>query len=321
MTTFADQLFEMGGVPVGNVGASQAHPIFGNQYFVDGTNGSNSNDGNAPKVALGTIQEAVTRQIAETDGLGDVIYVFPGTYAESITGNLTRVQIIGLTCGGAAHAVSIRPTASYSYTGEMMESALRNLMLMSPSASNKTLPAVLLEYGGYSILDNNIFIGRDATCITGLQLGPTADNSTVAKFDYSRITNSVFSTFYGASSQFAYGIKHSNASATSTPNAKQMWHSVIANNTIVAKTTGIYLGCGAGKIDGTLIENNYIHSLESDNGCATAGIACVAEQHSFWVTRNRIVAADGLINVGANSAQDNYISVSGTVATENPALN
>lgn len=319
MTTYGDRLYELDGVPVGGAANNQAHPIFGQIWFVDGTNGSNSNDGLTPTTAFGTIQKAVTTQIAQTNSLGDVIYVFPGSYTESVTGNLTRVQVIGLDCGGAAHAASIRPASSYSYTGEMMESAFRNIMFLSPSSSNKTLPAVLLEYSGYSVIDNCLFIGRDATCITGLQLGPEADNSTVAKFDYSRITNNVFSSFFGASSQFVYGIKHSNASSVSTPSAKQMWHSLIANNRIMAKTTGIHLGCGAGKIDGTVIENNYIHSMESDNGCATAGIASLVEQHSILVTRNRIVAADGLLNIGANSMQDNYIGVSGTVSTESPS--
>lgn len=320
MTTFADRVYEMGGVPVGGAGNAQAHPVFGNEYFVHGLLGSNSNDGNTPTVAVETVQEAVTRQIAETTGLGDVIYIFPGTYAESVTGNLTRVQLIGLTCGGATHAVSIRPTASYAYTGEMMEAALRNLMLMSPSSSNKTLPAVLLEYGGYSVLDNNIFIGRDTTCITGLQLGPETDNDTVAKFDYSYITHNKFSTFYGANHQFEYAIKHSHQSTVNNPTKKQMWESVIAYNTIMAKTTGIHLGCGAGKIDGTLIEHNTIHSMESDNGCATAGIAAGVNQQSVIVRRNNIVAADGIVNFGANTTQDNYVAVSGTVSTELPAL-
>ncbi|MBW2664420.1 MAG: hypothetical protein JRD93_21190 [Deltaproteobacteria bacterium] len=319
MTTYGDRIFEMGGVPVGGNSNSQSHPVFGVEYFVDTLSGSDSNDGLTPSTAKATIQAAVTLQIANDSLLGDVIYIFPGTYAESVVGDLNRVQIIGLDCGGTAHAVSIRPTASYSFNGQMMESALRNLMLMSPSASNKTLPAVLLDYGGYSVIDNCTFIGRDATCITGLQLGPTADNATAGKFDYSAITNCVFSSFYGASSQFAYGIKLGNTAAASTPGARQMWHSVIANNRIAAKTTGIHIGANTGNVDGTVIENNYIHSFESDNGCATAGIAFLAEQHSLIVTRNRIVAADGLVNVGANSAQDNYVAVSGTVATENPA--
>ena len=98
-----------------------------------------------------------------------------------------------------------------------------------------------------------------------------------------------------------------------------MWHSLIANNLIMAKTTGIHLGCSGGYVDGTVIDNNHISSFESDNGCATAGIASLAEQQSFFVTRNHIVAADGLLNVGANAAQGNFIAVSGTVATENPA--
>jgi len=318
MTTFGDRLFELGGVPVTG-GNAQSHPVFGKVWFVDGTNGSDSNDGLTPTRAFATIQAAVTEQIANTTSLGDIIYVFPGSYAESVTGNLTKVQIIGLDCGGAAHAASIRPTAGSAYNGEMMEAAFRNIMFLSSSSSVKTLPAVLIGYMGYSVIDNCLFIGRDGTCVTGLQLGPEADNATAAKCDYSAITNNVFSTFFGQAQSFQYGIRLGSTTSTNAA-VKQMWHSLIANNRIMATTTGIHLGCGDGKMDGTVIDGNYIHSMESDTGCSSKGITSFNSQSSCFVTNNHIVAIDGIYGFRVDCLQGNYVGTGNTVATENPDM-
>jgi len=97
------------GAPV--FGGGNMAPIFGNMYKVDGTNGSDDNSGkmDSPKK---TIQAAVTLQIAERTGLGDVIWVMPGTYAESITGDLTQCKLMGYH----PFAVRVTPSASHAYS-------------------------------------------------------------------------------------------------------------------------------------------------------------------------------------------------------------
>jgi len=305
------------GIPIyGQISANV--PPVGLVYFVDTSKGSDAHSGLDKDNAFATFQKAITMQIAHTEGLGDLIYVLPGSYAESLTGDLVKVQIIGVT-SGACHPVSIRPTASYSYTGSMTDSAFRNIMFMSPSTSSKTKAAVLLTYMGYSTIDNCTFIGRTTDALTGLQFGLETDNATVVKCDFSQITNNVFTSFYGASSQFAYGIKFNDKDAVSTPNNKQVWFTLIAGNRIWAKTTGIHFGCGAGKIDGTVVVDNYISSHESDNGCASFGIKSLTTGSSMIIARNYIMAVDAISGFQNNCLMGNWISESGTVATELPA--
>jgi len=283
-------------------------------YYVDGTDGNDTaHSGKSWEGAFKTIQVAITAQIANNSGKGDIIWVAPGSYAESLTGTLSKVQIIGTNCGGTTHAVSIRPTESYSYTGSMTDSAFRNIMFMSPSTNNKTYPAVLLTYMGYSVIDSCTFIGRDTTCVEGLQFGATADGTTVIKCDFSQITNNQFTSFYGASSEFSHGIKIGTTTGTNGA-YRQMWHSLIANNVIHARTIGIWLGCGPATAAGTVIRNNWIGSDDSGHGCTSYGIGGLATgaaaMHGLIVADNYIMAADGLYQIGVGNSFNNFISAS-----------
>ena len=297
------------GVPLPQSGGSLG---FGLTYFVDGTNGNDVNSGESPEEAFATIQTAITAQIANTKGLGDTIYVLPGSYAESLTGTLSKVQIIGVNVGAeVAHAVSVRPTASYAYTGSMTDSAFRNIMFLSPSSTNTTYPALFLTYMGYSTIDNCLFIGRTDACVVGIQIGTSVDDATVVKFDYSSIKNCVFSSFYGEACQFAYGIQLA-ALTTTNGSVKQMWHSEISNNSIMAKTVGISIGCNVATCRGSIIRNNYIASLEDDNG-VVYGISSVDVSNAgIAICHNYIKAqTDCIYNFLDENTFDNYVSVGG----------
>ena len=310
----------------GNYAVGPTHqdiPIFGNIWYVDGTNGATDNDGNSFSEAMSTVQLAVTAQGSGTDSLGDVIYVLPGAYTESVTGNLAKVQVIGVTGGGTPHATSIRPATSYSWTGTMTDAAFRNIMFLTPNSSSKELPALMPTYMGYSIIDNCKFIGRDIACVEALQIGTTADDSTVVKCDFSEITNNVISTFYGHGASFEYGIKIGYTSSGANSEYKQMHHSLIAGNTILAETGGIWIGCSTGKVGGTVIRNNHINGFETGNG-PDYGIWGAA--HGDWM-RN-IQLCENIINANTDGIYgfyractfSNYISLDGAaVSAEAPA--
>jgi len=68
----------------------------GKRWYVDTVNGLDTYNGLNWSTAFKTIQKAITTQIAESSGLGDLIFIAPGTYAESLTGDLTRVALIGV---------------------------------------------------------------------------------------------------------------------------------------------------------------------------------------------------------------------------------
>ena len=196
-------------------------------------------------------------------------------------------------------------------------------MFLSPDTSTKTLSAVLPTYMGYSVIDNCLFIGRDGTCIEGLQIGTIADASTVVKCDYSRITNNVFSTFYGTGKEFTHAIKIGYATTTTNSSTKQMFHSLISHNRILASTAGISIGCGPSKAFGTVISHNHIHGFGASAG-PTYGIWADAYgdagMYGMHVYRNKIQAATDAIYAFADECVfDNYVGVgSAAVVGEGP---
>lgn len=300
-------------------GGVNGSPIFGGVWFVDGTNGSNSNSGRKPGKAYATIQKALTNQIANSTGLGDVIYVFPGTYAESLTGTMNKVEIRGLQIGASPHMASIRPTSSYSYTGSMTDSAFRNLILMSPSSSNTEYAAIMPTYMGYSAIENCFICGRAAGAVVGIQIGSPTDQTTAVKFDFSSISNNIINTFYGTGCSFTYGIQHSALTDTYA-STKQMWGSVINNNRITASTCGISIGCQINKCYGSHIKGNIIDSMENGYG-PTYGIQSVSSgMQSLMVIENRIKAqTDGIRNFLDENVFGNLISLGGAaVVGESP---
>lgn len=102
-STTRSMLFHMGGVPAG-VGDTPLPFYDGHVYFVDGTHGADTYDGETLESALATIDAAVGKCQA-----GDTIYVLakemaatdtdPGSYAETITLDVPQVSVIGVSRG------------------------------------------------------------------------------------------------------------------------------------------------------------------------------------------------------------------------------
>ena len=83
MTTFGDQLFHLGGVPVALNGMGKAMPQ--KSYFVDGNNGSNGNTGLTPDDAFLTIQHAIdVVNVAANITIDCDILVMGGYYTETL---------------------------------------------------------------------------------------------------------------------------------------------------------------------------------------------------------------------------------------------
>jgi len=84
------------GIPV--IGSDLSVPnLSGNVWFVDATNGNDGNDGQTPGSAFKTIARAHTMA---KSGSGDTIFVFPGSYAESLTITKDYISLIGATLAG-----------------------------------------------------------------------------------------------------------------------------------------------------------------------------------------------------------------------------
>ena len=85
------------GIPI--VGSPVASiPINGGTiWFVDAANGNDSSDGRTPTSALKTITKALA-----VAGVGDTLYLFPGSYAENVVVSKNYISLIGASISGYA---------------------------------------------------------------------------------------------------------------------------------------------------------------------------------------------------------------------------
>jgi len=101
MSTFGDQIFQFGGVPVGGGGMLPIMGSAGNVFFVEPALGNDSNSGEKPAQALKTIQAAHNKCVANK---GDTIYLIgdgntSGTARESnlpVSWNKDNTHLVGL---------------------------------------------------------------------------------------------------------------------------------------------------------------------------------------------------------------------------------
>ena len=297
-TNFPNGLTSFGvPLPAGN-----GVPTFGTTYFVDGTNGSDSNNGKEITKAFATIQKAIDIQTADTTGLGDTIYVMPGVYAEGLTGTLTKVSLIavGGNYGNGPNAAVIYHATKSGLSNITTNGArISNFTFVSPSTST-TLPAVHFANMRWTTFDNNALIGGAAACITGLQVGVEAATDTACNCDFNLITGNYFGTVFGAASEFAYGIKVGRVAYVAGALQRHCMSTVISYNQIAASTNGIYLGVHGDHGNGTIIHNNFITGWEGadDEGCSGACIEADNPINAMVVNNSCTTAAASAAIVG-----------------------
>ncbi len=278
----------------------------GLSYFVDGTNGDNANSGKDWRHAFATIQKAIDTQIAANadlmplGGLGDTIYIAPGNYVEELTGDLTRVSLIGVPGKYPWHIVSVRPENSYAYHGTLFETLIKNICFLSPDTSNTEYPAVLLDNARYSIIEDCHFVGTtEEPSEAGIQIGPTAaDDVTECHLDYCIIRRNRFDTWFGHNSEFYAGIKMGDV-AGAGGGAKQIVGTTIEDNEIYAASYGIYILTGPPNADFCVVRRNLIDSMIRQQGCSVAGVEFSAGDFPT-IADNRINADDAIIYPAAN---------------------
>lgn len=237
MTMVLDGLEQWGGVPVGSQ-AAYPTPLFGTHWFVNGATGKGSDDnpGTSKLEPMATIQAAVTAQIAYPSGIGDVIWVTPGTYVESIVGDLVNASIIGT--GVSPGAVQITPESSYAYNGKMTNAALRNMQFVSPSSSSKELAAVFIDCDmEYSVIDNCHIFGAHADCVVGLQIGEPDTADTWEAMLSVQITNNLIGG--GGTKGFDEAINLFASDSTSNDAKKWTGRCLISGNRLYAHQYGI----------------------------------------------------------------------------------
>jgi len=309
----SDRLNKQGGLNISH--SNGETPCFGKIWFVDGTNGSATGDGDNPSEALSTVALALTAWAAGTSSLGDIIYVLPGNYAEATTGTLLRVQLIGATCGGTPEVVSLRPTTGSGFAGSMENSAIRNLDIRNSSSTAPTAGAVVLTDMLSSIIDNCAFSGANTNAAsTGFVLGAAGASEFML---YSRLTNCTFGTWAARTNEFKQGIMI----GTSTTNAgtRKIAGSVIADNIIMAKDFGIHLYTASDTGMGAVIARNVIGSCQSELGANEGLYKSGDKDLLIKVIDNRISAVNnGIYNFADANTLWNCVSINGTPIMDLP---
>ena len=295
---------------------------FGDVYFVNGTSGHDGNTGLAPRKAFKTIQRAVTVQAANVTGLGDIINVFPGTYAESIAGNLTQCKLMGYH----PFAVRVTPTASHAFSGNLHDAQISGFMFDSPTTSNLDYAAVRFTTVQDSVITNNLF-GKQSGATensVGVMFGTYATATTTVSFHRSVFSNNQILN-NGGGGVFYYGLGMCSGSGDATnANSRDMWNSRIENNIINGNKQGIRLISNSGGSFGTIIKDNVVAGSPLDNG-ETLGTGIyfydntAAQYARIWVIKNYVFSQDDAIEGFAPAmTMGNIVSV-GNSGAETPA--
>ena len=299
-------------------------------FYVDGTDGRDTRSGKSWNGAFKTIQKAITAQIAQTNAKGDNIWVAPGTYAESLTGNLTRVQIVGAGRTGIRPLVKIHPTTSYAYTGEMTDSGFENLEFATPDTSSTTFPAICITGTTYvmvrSYINGCFFYGavnNDSVETTGICIGTfAAGNTTYEYMDSSEITNNVFGSVGGKKKELSYAIEIAAPTTSASGQAyKGTANCLFAGNRIFVKTSGIIFNTPIQGNSGTVVTRNIIGGQQSTHGLgaygvhfnATAGADQLCMVVGNWINSNLAAVYNGST---AGNVLDNMVSAQGIEARQ-----
>jgi len=292
--------------------------LFGQKYYVGGPNGSNGNSGLSKTSAFGTIQAAITAQIAYSQGYGDVIYVAPGTYAESLTGDLEDVTLIG--CGSMPGAVRIRPTDGSAYRGIMTRAAIRNMLLANSSDSNPLYAALSITKMEDSLVDNCQIAGVNnaVESTTGIRIGTETTSVVYEMMWGSRISNCMWKHIGSQNNNVYAGIVFGLTGVKDEAASRNMMFSEICYNHIYAEAKGIELNITSANGGGASIHHNVVGSAQFNGNCSSYGIWATEtgeEDQLVKVYFNHISASECIRNFKAGNVQGNWTSVGGAEST------
>jgi len=136
MTTFGDQVYQLGGVPVAG------ELTTGNVFFVDSGTGSNSNDGKSVDAPVATLDYAIGLCTATN---GDIIYLFPG-HAETTTAiaaDVAGVTVIGIGRGRARPTLTATAAATDLIDVTAANFSIQNIRLVGTTATCTSLISIV----------------------------------------------------------------------------------------------------------------------------------------------------------------------------------
>ena len=310
---YKTQMYDFGSAMVTNF---QGANTFGRTWYVCGTTGNDGqNNGLTPNKAFKTIQKAIDTQGAYRSAKvgnwnwGGRIIVMPGTYAETLTGTLTQVELMG-AMPHAPNAVEIKPTTGSAFRGSLNKSAIRFMSLRRSSGTNTTYASLSMPTMVDSLVQNCIIVGGDGDVATstGIRIGTEATAVTYENMARSRITGCTFAHRGNSTYALHFGIVFGLTNSTSQQATRQFIYSSIDNNTIHALTTGIQLNAGKANGSGGVIKYNIVGSGFDSGNCESYGIAstdAAGADQLVKVIGNYVSGSDAIYNFTSGNVQGN----------------
>lgn len=285
---------------------------YGERFFVDGTNGNDGNVGTRPDKAFKTIQKAVDLQIENATGLGDKITIFPGDYAENVTGNLTNVMVEGAGLG-MRKKVNIKPVTGNGYTGYVTGSIIKGIAFWEPTGAGGTAAAAIQRLIESAIMDCN-FVGTTGHGeSTGLRIGTETTPEDYEQVVGSLITRCMFDHSGGRTKELGYGINFGLTDTSTQSSTRIFAFSEISHCQIFAEYSGIRLYVDAAN-GGGVIKHNIIGSRQNSGNTSQFGIDSRGDSTDLLtkVLDNRICATvDAIYGFTSGNVQGNIVSLDG----------
>jgi len=213
MTTFGDQVFQFGGVPVG----SSQIPFMrttGKTYFVDGKSGLDGNTGLKPSEAFATIAAAVTASNGNIDwsaspwALSDVIVIAPGVYAENLTSLPYGGSIIGLGDAfdlNGERGVTVKPASGSPLDAtSVINCRIENICFESPDTS----VVFQVDNLNRNVIKNCVFSGlpgASPTTVKGLETVKDMTGNLIEGCVFQVVRNGIYVVVDNGSSKQASG--------------------------------------------------------------------------------------------------------------------
>ena len=313
-----DENVNFRGTVIGGIGAQRPYGAL--DYFVDGTDGDDAFSGKSWEGAFKTIDKALTVQTADTNAKGDYIWIAPGTYAETVSGDMTKVSIIGVDGGGIPGAVVIAPTDGNAYVGDMTSSAWRNVCFKEASSTNQQKAYVCVPEMEYSVIDSCLFLGvADTDLGSAFRIGAETEGEW-EHMEYSAFTNNIITTGGSRLWEEQYPIMFGaySAGADSHSGTRQFLSSHISYNTIMGESSGILLQTAATNCGGGVISHNIITSNQGNMGGAAVHCAHGVTDLLVTVARNTLISNLGITGFSDANTLWNVHSISGTPIMDLP---
>lgn len=346
MTTFADGLYQFGGMPVTG-GIPPFVSVNSKVFYVDPVNGSDGNSGSSPSTALASLYRA---HYLMTSGNNDVCFLIgngaaSGTCrlstanaiaaqgpseAVATTGTLTwsknACHLIGIAAPGPwARARIAAPTGTYTVTtfgssNFVVVSGngcyIKNISMYQQFSTGAADEVCLTVTGDYNVFDNCLIAGLQSTAAAqgtsarSLQITGGDDNLFV---NCEIGTDTVTRTVANASVGFATGSARNRFKGCTFP----MYTSAA---TSVFGTVGAASGCDRF----TLFEDCvFLNAMDSGSTALTGAFSLAASAGGCMVIRDCGLVGDGSANWGidATSLAQMYVDNVGGAGTAGLMLN